>query len=132
MDGVPNRGTEMCAHQSQAVWEYTISYGLSCAQVFADIVGAFDAALRHVIFDQACFPHDDAAIAAVVRGLGFGPEAMHDIVLLRLQTEHSERIWGYPCLWRGLWERLIALLGSRCKGWIQRWKPGRAVAQATL
>ena len=77
--GVPRRGTAMCAHQSMAVWEFARGSGLSAAQLYVDIVGAFDAVIRQLVFGASELPFDDEGIARIVAALGLPPEVMHHI-----------------------------------------------------
>ena len=77
--GVPQRGTDMCSHQSMAFWEYTRSTGKSAAQIFVDILGAFDAVVRQLVLGSSELPFDDEAIARIVASLGLPPEVMHHL-----------------------------------------------------
>ena len=44
--GTPKRGTDMCSHQAMAAWELAQAMNLSMAQLFVDVVGAFDGLVR--------------------------------------------------------------------------------------
>ena len=77
--GIAGRGTEMCSHQTMMFWDLCRARGLCAAQLFTDVVGAFDAVLRQIIFGDDHFPCDDHSIAVVVRAMGFEPETMHEI-----------------------------------------------------
>ena len=77
--GVPKRGTEMCSHHSMAFWEYTRAVGMSAAQLYVDIVGAFDAVIRQLVVRSPSLAMDDGGIASIVKALGLPPETMHSI-----------------------------------------------------
>ena len=53
--------------------------GRSTALIYVDIVGAFDAVLRQLVFGSNQLPFDDAGIAHIVHALGLPPSVMHHI-----------------------------------------------------
>ena len=77
--GTPKRGTDMCAHQALAAWELAHAMKVSMAQVFVDIVGAFDGLVRQVVMGYDDLPVGDAAIITLLAALGFGPDSVHDL-----------------------------------------------------
>ena len=74
--GVFPAAADMCAHQSLAFWEYTRGKGQSAAQVYVDIVCAFDAVVRQLVFGSDQLPFD-TGIALIVSSLGLPPEVIH-------------------------------------------------------
>ena len=60
-------------------WDICRERGQYAAQLFVDVVGAFDAVLRQNLFGKEHMPCDDGTIAQIVRAMGFGPETMHEI-----------------------------------------------------
>ena len=73
---IPMKGTALCAHFSRSFFGYARECGLSSAQIYVDVVGAFDTVLRQLLFDT---PITDTIIAFVIKGLGCGPEVMHEL-----------------------------------------------------
>ena len=73
--GVPGMGTDLCAHLGRSAWQYAASRSLSCAVLFVDVVGAFDAVLRQVLWQGP----SDLDVARLFSRMGFPPEAMHEL-----------------------------------------------------
>ena len=71
--GAPNRGTDLCAQTGRAWWGYTAAMGLSAVELYVDVVGAFDAVCREVLWQGT----DDESIARLISRMGFDPSVMH-------------------------------------------------------
>ena len=75
--GVRGLGGDMCHHLSGSFWGYLRSIGHSGAQLFLDVSAAFPSVLRELLHGGEV---SDVLLAYVVKNMGFGPQAMHDLV----------------------------------------------------
>ena len=72
------KGTDLCSHLVKQFWSWTVFACLSAGLTFVDVVGAFDAVIRKLLFDTEIL---DESVAMALRALGFGPEVMHSLFL---------------------------------------------------
>eukprot|EP00974_Lingulodinium_polyedra_P130488 11214002-Lingulodinium_polyedra.AAC.1 len=67
----------MCARIPRLLLNWARKTARAVAMLFIDVVGAFDAVIRALMFaDLSC----DVDIAKVLHDFGFGPEVFHEIV----------------------------------------------------
>ena len=74
--GAPHKGMALCSHMARSIFQFAAAHGKNAAQIFIDVVGAFDTVLRQLLFAG---PLNDELVAFVVRTLGIGPEGMHKL-----------------------------------------------------
>ena len=74
--GIAGRGTDFCAHIARQFWSYAKLNGVSAAQIFADVVAAFESVVvRELVHDE----YFDFRVVKVLQKLGFGPDVMEEI-----------------------------------------------------
>ena len=74
--GVPNRGTDLCAHLTRSFYMYTKVAHLSAGCIYLDVVGAFDAMIRELLFGGEI---TDKVIIYLMQLLDLGPEVFRDL-----------------------------------------------------
>ena len=61
------RGTDhLCAHLTRVYWTYVASLGKPGAELFIDVIGAFDAVIRGAVIDHS---HYDDKVATILSGM---------------------------------------------------------------
>ena len=74
--GMPHRGTALCSHFSRSFFGYACERSLCAAQLYVDVIGAFDTVLRQLLFQNEL---SDEVIAFVLNSLGMDAEVMHKL-----------------------------------------------------
>eukprot|EP00969_Alexandrium_andersonii_P122373 5409933-Alexandrium_andersonii.AAC.1 len=73
--GTGGRGTDHCAHIARSFDSYARFRKMPHARTYIDIVGAFDAVCRELLWEAA----DDAHVCFVLARLNFPPESIDEI-----------------------------------------------------
>ena len=74
--GLHNKGTDHCAHLSRSFVAYTQACHISSARLYIDIVGAFDAVCRQLLWHEP----DDSKIMYVLARMNISPEQIPSLV----------------------------------------------------
>jgi len=74
--GVADRGTDLCAHLTRSFYMYTKVAGLSACCIYLDVVGAFDAMIRELLFGGDI---SDNVVIHLMQLFDLGPEVFKDL-----------------------------------------------------